>query len=542
MTTTTMPGFASSILLLYGICFALQLLHPVQQQQQQQSVVPPNRNASVVTALGRVRGACTTSACRYLNVPFAEPFARFKRSRVRTTRYPKEGVGGTEFGPSCHQFQRPDEPSPIFGPQSEYCLSLNVWSPAVSSGAPLPVIVWIYGGGFIVGSASEKEASYQTAPTYDGAQLAANGVVVVSIAYRLCVLGFFPNADGTGGANGFSDMLSALEWVQFHIARFGGDPNSVTLFGQSAGSVAVCTLAHMPKAQGLFQSVIAESGTCYPSGDVLLDAAEAKGVRASYLSKCGLNDSALHTMPAKELVKRTLACYPTFDGFFTSGVGQPSPDGDILPDTPVKLAPLPVDLLIGLNSAEYPLPSTFPYSKAQAYFDHWVGGKAASQALSHYGSSAAELGKLVSDACGQCQHARTARRFATRSGARVYVYLWDYPHDAAPHSAEVPAVFGNGGLKPLGIPDPPLDLVHATQRIWKAFAAGQELSEVVPGWPKVATGNAVQAMVLGVVEPRQVVPFENAEACPTWVAANDEIGGWSVPKMCFGIWFYGYGR
>src|ERR1019366_1039034 len=149
---------------------------------------------------------------------------------------------------------------------SEDCLYLNVWTPATSAKARLPVMLWIYGGGFAAGAASE--------PRQDGANLAKKGVVVVSMNYRLNVFGFFAHAQlakesghDSAGNYGLLDQVAALEWVHKNISGFGGDPAKVTIFGESAGSFSVSALMASPLAHGLFQRAIGESGAFF--GDTL---------------------------------------------------------------------------------------------------------------------------------------------------------------------------------------------------------------------------------------------------------------------------------
>ena len=168
------------------------------------------------------------------------------------------------------------------GQQSEDCLSLNIFAPPTSASSPpatpLPVMVWIHGGGFLTGSAGVSYSGL----TFNGSRLASHGVVVVTIQYRLGVFGFLQQPGGKGGANGFGDMVSALQWVRSHIGSFNGDSRSVTVFGESAGSVSTCVLSHLPAARGLFHRAIAESGVCYPSGDIILNATEAGAERVFF--------------------------------------------------------------------------------------------------------------------------------------------------------------------------------------------------------------------------------------------------------------------
>jgi len=147
---------------------------------------------------------------------------------------------------------------------SEDCLYLNVWTPAKNASERLPVIVWFYGGGFVSGSSSEAR--------YDGVHLAAKGAVVVTPNYRLGMFGFLAHPELTkesghnaSGNYGLSDLIAALQWVHDNVAAFGGDPNNVTISGESAGSFAVSALMASPVAQGLFHKAIGESGAFFPN-------------------------------------------------------------------------------------------------------------------------------------------------------------------------------------------------------------------------------------------------------------------------------------
>ena len=165
----------------------------------------------------------------------------------------------TAFGPVCPQNQKPSQFIPKL-PYAEDCLSLNVWSPNTTTAAKLPVMVWICGGSFVTGGAA--------IPLYDGTDLAKHGVVIVSFNYRLGELGFLAHPalasehtdDDATGNFGLLDQIAALKWVQKNIASFGGDPNTVTIFGESAGGMSVNDLMVSPMARGLFTKAISESG------------------------------------------------------------------------------------------------------------------------------------------------------------------------------------------------------------------------------------------------------------------------------------------
>ena len=223
--------------------------------------------AQVKTAGGLLKG--TTSADGririFKGIPYAAPpIGEFRWKDPRPAAAWEGARDATEFGPQCVQ-------GPIFGdisfprPASEDCLNLNVWTPATAASEGLPVMVWIHGGGFQAGAGAE--------PRHDGDALARKGVIVVTINYRLGVFGFLahPELTGESGRNasgnyGLLDQVAALRWVRENIAAFGGNPQNVTIFGESAGSFAVSALMASPLATGLFHRAIGESGAYFTAG------------------------------------------------------------------------------------------------------------------------------------------------------------------------------------------------------------------------------------------------------------------------------------
>ena len=213
--------------------------------------------AVVHTARGDLRGAVRGAVESFKGVPFAAPPVGDLRWRPPQPAPVWTGVKiASDFGPVCMQTARG-----FFAQQggmSEDCLTLNIWRPASAKpGQRLPVMVWIYGGAFIIGGSST--------PFYDGTHFADRGVILVSFNYRLGRFGFFahPALDGGPGpvANyGLMDQIAALKWVKANIAAFGGDPDNVTVFGESAGAISVNYLMGSPAARGLFAKAIAESG------------------------------------------------------------------------------------------------------------------------------------------------------------------------------------------------------------------------------------------------------------------------------------------
>src|SRR6201982_770185 len=213
----------------------------------------------VVTESGAIAGTSESGLRIYKGVPFASPPIGELRWRPPVPMAPCSGTRKADaFAPACMQVgvSMPGETPPAI---SEDCLYLNIWTPAKNAQERLPVIVWIYGGGYINGSSSM--------PLYWGDRLAQKGVIVVTIAYRLGPLGFLALPELTresphhsSGNYGLMDQIAALEWIQRNIAAFGGDPKCVTIAGQSSGSISVSILMASPLAKGLFQRAIGERG------------------------------------------------------------------------------------------------------------------------------------------------------------------------------------------------------------------------------------------------------------------------------------------
>ena len=213
-------------------------------------------NTTAKVEQGLLQGTVEEGLTVYRGIPFAAPPSGELRWRSPRPAAPWEGVRHADkFAPECVQRSRAGE-SPSM---SEDCLYLNVWTPAKSPSDRIPVLVWIYGGGFNAGATS--------VPTYSGEVLARKGVVLVSIAYRVGALGFLAHPElsaespeHVSGNYGLLDMIAGLQWIKKNIAAFGGDPDKVTIFGESAGGIAVSMLCASPLAKGLFEGAISESG------------------------------------------------------------------------------------------------------------------------------------------------------------------------------------------------------------------------------------------------------------------------------------------
>jgi para-nitrobenzyl esterase len=308
---------------------------------------------SVLTDSGAISGTHTAGITTYKGVPFAAPPVGNLRWRAPMPVAHWSGTRHADaFAPACMQtgVSMPGETPPTV---SEDCLYLNIWSPTKNSHQhlpvivpQLPVIVWIYGGGYINGSASM--------PLYWGDNLARKGVIVVTIAYRVGPLGFLAlpaltreSPHHSSGNYGLMDQIAALEWVQRNIAAFGGDPKRVTIAGQSAGSMSVSILMASPLAKGLFQRAIGESGGLFEplqlAPKYLLANAELDGEKyAASLGAKSLQD--LRNLPASQLTGNA------------GGIVHPVIEPYLLPRSPYEAFAAgqqnDVPLLIGSNAEE----------------------------------------------------------------------------------------------------------------------------------------------------------------------------------------------
>jgi para-nitrobenzyl esterase len=310
-------------------------------------------SVEVRTRSGVVAGSRETGLRVFKGIPYATPPVGDLRWKAPVPARPWPGVRpATEFAPACFQPSRIE-------PQSEDCLYLNVWSVAAARNAP--VMVWIHGGGYLTGSGS--------LPLYDGSALARLGAVVVTVNYRLGLLGFFAHPQlsresrqHVSGNYGLLDQIAALEWVRDNIAAFGGDPRNVTIFGESAGAGSVSCLLFSPLAKGLFHRAIAESGALddqlkdlhNPRGGI--ESAERQGLAVAHNSACGGATvlTCLRTMSGRLLLKMapSVSCLECTQ----RNTFGPIVDGYVVPAQPFQLLRSgklnPAAVLTGSNRGE----------------------------------------------------------------------------------------------------------------------------------------------------------------------------------------------
>ncbi len=315
--------------------------------------------AIVETSYGKVRGTEQGGVQVFRGIPFARP--PLGALRFRPPQRPEAWTGvrdATVFGASASQNASALGPMLGFdiGETSEDCLFLNVWTPGVD-GVRRPVLVWIHGGAFVMGSSSQT--------LYDGATLVRRGdVVVVTINYRLGAFGFLHLQELCGealpssGNAGIRDQIAALEWVRDNIAAFGGDPHKVTIFGESAGSISVATLLGTPRAQGLFHGAILQSG----SANFVASRARASRVAEALLHELNIPPAEAHTLASVPADRILAAQQQVFLG--QQSRGRPLPfvpvvDGDVLPRHPFDAVrdglSKHVPMLIGTNLEEMKL-------------------------------------------------------------------------------------------------------------------------------------------------------------------------------------------
>ena len=465
---------------------------------------------------GELQGVVDDGVVSYKGIPFAAPPVGDLRWRPPQPVAPWTGVRqAAEFGADCMQgrFGPPPAPgAPAARVPSEDCLYLNVWRPASAApGAKLPVMVWIYGGGFMGGSSSS--------PNTSGTQFAKQGVVLVAANYRVGRFGFFAfpalsreRPDETKGNYAYMDQIAALQWVKRNIAAFGGDPNNVTIFGFSAGGVSVHSLLASPMARGLFHKAIVESGG---SRDSVLTARpmRADGVDPNYpvsAETIGINfarsmgiegtDQAalakLRALSAEEVLRGA----PAQPG---SGVPSyettPILDGKLITETAetaykAKHQPR-IPLMLGSNSADTAGNRIRATTKEQLFarFGQW-----SAQAKAAYDpDGSTDLATLVSranDDFGQAEPARFAANAFAANGSPVYRYRFSYVQTAmrermrtgAPHGGEIGFVFGTLTARPGSTLSPEDQAVsRMAQSYWVNFAkTGDPNGAGLPAWPR----------------------------------------------------------
>lgn len=466
------------------------------------SVIAQNKNLDVVaTDAGKVSGLTNQAGDVhiYKGIPFAAPPVGDLRWKEPQPVKPWDDVKEcTEFAASPMQ----SKPDPFgvytreflipYEPISEDCLYLNVWAAAKTSAKKRPVLVYIYGGGFVSGGAG--------VPIYDGEAMAKKGIIFVVINYRVGIFGFFAHPELTresphnaSGNYGLMDQLAALKWVKKNIAAFGGDPDKVTIAGQSAGSMSVNCLVASPLGKGLFSGAIAESGASFISqqGSGGLREAEAAGVKTA--TALGANNIAeLRSKPAAELVGK--------------GQSRPVIDGYVLPETIADIfnehKQNDVPVLTGWNEDDAfvgPPKTAEEYKKminsqygadADAFLKLYPAGSDQEAATSQT--------RINRDQIFGMQNYTWANVQSEKGKSEIYVYRFtrrlpataDFVKYGAFHTGEVAYAYDN--LKFLNRPWEPVDqqLADTMSTYWVNFTkTGNPNGKGVPAWPAYTTSD-----------------------------------------------------
>jgi para-nitrobenzyl esterase len=516
------------------LCLAISML--LVQPASPQHV--DTKGPLVHLAGGTLEGTMSGEIAVFKGIPFAQPPVGPLRWRPPQPNAPWSGIrdAAKPSRPCMQSLQGVDSfVAPLaaaygvtYSPQqldpSEDCLYLNAWTPKLQPGVHLPVMVWLHGGSNRIGSGTE--------PAYDGASLASRGVIVVTINYRLGVMGFFAHPELTAesphhssGNYGLLDQIEALRWVKQNIAQFGGDPENVTLFGESAGSVDATTLMASPLAASMFRRVIAESGPAFglgPSQNLarmeLLGAAvgkEAGGQPGSQLT-------VLRKLPAAQIAQmQSNLIASRFKGYDPNASIA---DGWVLPQSPAKAFALgkiqQVDLLAGLNAREFsafrigaaaaakksPQPANKPSvteqlkqfaDVARPLYGDWTDIAVATYAIQILFHGAPAVDQASNDIVAACPIGAEAA-LTTNTGRRAFVYRFDRSIPGkgeselgAFHSLELPYVFGTFQVRTFSwLPFTPTDqkLSQIVQTYWTNFAkTGDPNGPGLPHWDSWST-------------------------------------------------------
>jgi len=466
----------------------------------------------VQTSAGPVRGTVDGGVSRFASIPFAAAPIGPNRFRAPKPVAPwTEELDATAFGPTAMQnasmmdLLNGGEPEE----RSEDCLRLNVWSPDLGGSAP--VMVWIHGGGFEIGSGSS--------PLYDGVTFAESGVVFVSINYRLGAFGFLElgglDASYAGsGNNGLLDQVAALEWVRDEIASFGGDPAQVTIFGESAGSMSVALLLAVPAARGLFHAAICESGGA--NGARSVELANADCVEFLATAELTTIDEVL-VAPAEQFliahgaisvgrITDLEATIKRTGSPLSFLVFRPVADGATVPTDPLAAiaggSSTGIPLLVGTNSEEwklFALMSPAPTDEAgllerlemlpndsQATLDIYADV--------HPDATPGDIEcAVITDLVFRVPASDLADAHSAHGPTWQYLFDWRSPSMGgmlgAAHAMEIPFVFDHAANPAMALlvgDAPPAALGRHMHDAWAAFAEhGSPSTAALPDWPQV---------------------------------------------------------
>ena len=482
------------------------------------AAAPPGHDRVTINT-GTLQGATADGVISFKGVPFAKPPLGQLRWKPPQPTPKWQGVrNATDYGPDCMQEPFPGDAAPLGVTPKEDCLYLNLWLPEKSAPRKrLPVMVWIYGGGFVNGGASPK--------VYDGSEFAKDGILLVSFNYRLGNLGFFAHPaltaeqpallgahaprppgrpsgryQGFPAANyGLMDQIAALKWVQRNIAAFGGDPHNVTIFGESAGGMSVNMLLTSPEADDLFQRAIIESGGGRPGGfpaRSLTGPNSAESVGLALAKEHGIQGEGadalarLRQIPAEQLKLNMISMRTA------SYVGGPVVDDKLDLGAPTTLYAegkgVKVPVIVGANSADI----GFAQGKTLDELFSTSFGPDAHKARSVYNPDNSTDFRAVSSKVagdqGMIEPAREIARLLSARGQPVYEFRFSYVAESlrgkvpgALHATEIPFAFDTVSAR-YGKDTTPADeaAAKAMHKYWVAFAkTGKPEPAGEPAWP-----------------------------------------------------------
>ena len=510
---------------------------------------PDDAQAAPMVTLddGWLSGSLDGATRRFLDIPFAKPPIGELRWKAPVRNDPWDGVrDATQFSDACAQ----NDTLQADASESEDCLYLNVWTPEPAPTQPLPVMVWFHGGGNTAGSTADQVPLGVGGLFYDGRALAERyGVVVVTTNYRLGPLGFFyhPALAGEGspeGNQGLLDQRRALEWVRDNIGVFGGDPDRVTIFGESAGSFDVCFHVASPGSAGLFHRAISESGGCttHMSTTADLEADVAAFVESIGCAEARDPLACLRKQPVAALLREApeigapeapLPGGPAYQGSTPQWSFGPVVDGTIIPDQPRALFEAgevnDVPYILGSNSDEGTLfhVGAVPVKDEAEYLaalERRFGAESAAAILDAYpvadfASPEAALERVTGDVSLVCATHDTARR-AADAGLSVWMYNFDYRIPipgleflGATHGAEIAFVFDSVDRVSQG------SIGESMRTYWSQLAAsGDPNGGEAPAWPAFSTADDQRTNFA--VEPSVVSDFR-ADVCALWRGLYD---------------------
>jgi para-nitrobenzyl esterase len=494
-------------------------------------------NASVTLSLGQLQGIYQEGVFTFKGVPFAAPPVGKRRWLPPQPVEPWPGVLRAD------RFGRVAPQNPMIGgpelagepePQSEDCLFLNVWSPGLDN-KRRPVLVWIHGGAFSIGSGSS--------PMYEGSVLARrNDVVVVTVNYRLNLLGFLNLQEATGGKipatgnEGLLDQVAALKWVQEHIAAFGGDPDNVTIMGESAGSMSIACLLTMPAAQGLYHKAILESGV----GTTTMPLEKAAEVGRLFIEVAGVNSDdvdALYALTVEQLLAAEIELRKRLASPWEPmriTVTAPVLDGEVIARMPTRAiaggVAQDIPMIIGTNLEEWKLflagePHKEKIDRAQIVerLGHFIPSEYADEIVERYyqarsrrGDDASPL-EILSAVNTDVMFRIPALQMVEaqqKHNPAVFNYLFTYKSPVfggvlgACHALEMSFVFATHDDKFCGAGPQADKLSETIQDAWTAFArTGNPSCAAVGDW--AVYGADRMTMILDTQCRLEAAPFED---------------------------------